>query len=242
MTQHVEFNRETLSFAERLLGWPVVGAQAVRHYTHIAAMHVGLHRRGLTAATPLADPAHPWGRAAREAGRPLSPQFWGHSMRTWCFGLALAEHDGADADADDLYIGAVLHDLGLFSPLPGRCFTAAGATAAMDTALEVGVPPERAAAVAEAIASHIDIRTPATVLGAYVKAGSLLDVTGTRVWDLHPDSVAAVYQAWPRRGFADQLGDRWKSEARRFPRGRAGFAPVRCTLPWAAHHAPLPKS
>jgi hypothetical protein len=145
-------------------------------------------------------------------------------MRTWCFATTLEQIDGVSIDPELMFVAAALHDVGLFQPIDGRCFTVTGARVALSTAKSLGVPADRAELAARAIFVHICPAVPSEVLGRYLQAGSLLDVTGDRVWDLSDDTVAAVHARWSRAGFAAEVRALWKEESVRLPHGRASYA------------------
>jgi hypothetical protein len=71
---------------------------------------------------------------------------------------------------------------------------------------------------------HISPAVPREILGRYLQAGSLLDVTGDRVWDLSDDTVAAAHARWSRAGFAAEVQALWKKESVRLPHGPANHA------------------
>jgi hypothetical protein len=184
-------------------------------------------------------PPSDWAAAALASSTGLTPEFLQHSKRTWWFGKALAEVDEIELDTEMLYVAAMLHDIGLFEPRSGRCFTAVGADAARRTAASADVAADRAELVAHAISAHICPKRPRDALGHYLQAGSLLDVTGERIWDLDPVVVDAAYAKWPRVGFPPQVRGRWIAECQRFPHGRANYARWSGLL-LAARFAPLP--
>lgn len=185
-------------------------------------------------------PSSGWAEASTAlATSLLSPAFLRHSMRAWHFAAALSGVDGVELDSELGFVVAVLHDIGLFQPISQRCFTLAGAAAAQSTAASAGVPPDRAGQAANAIFHHISLTPPRDPTSFYLQVGSLLDVTGSRVWDLDAAFVAATCRRWPRQGFYDELRSRWQAECKRFPRGRASYARWPGCLLVAARHAPL---
>ncbi|MET8351847.1 MULTISPECIES: HD domain-containing protein [unclassified Micromonospora] len=73
-----------------------------------------------------------------------------HCLRTYHFGLAMADRDGLDPDLELLFIGAALHDLGLTERYDGPApFEEIGADAAAEFLLSQGVDATRADLVAE---------------------------------------------------------------------------------------------
>jgi len=115
-------------------------------------MALGL-RPARRATLDLARLTWPDTRLAREAEREcretLSAAVAGHSFRTFVFGLALFELDGKAVDLEELYVGALLHDLALEAPTPGRCFAVVGAERARALLLASGADEEKSARLAE---------------------------------------------------------------------------------------------
>ena len=184
-------------------------------------------------------PASPWVEAARgAASRELIDERWMlHSERTWLFAKALAEHDHQHLDDEALYVACLLHDVGFFQGSRTRCFAIASAQVAdaISAGRTHGDPASQM--VAKAIRSHISV-TPENKLGKYLRAGSLLDVIGMRVWDLDGAYVHSACERWPRSGFDRDLRRRWRDECRRFPHGRASYARWPGGLSIASYLAP----
>ena len=130
-----------------------------------------------------------------------------HSYRSYVWSAILAAHDRTQYDREVVYVASLLHDIGFAEPQRTAdsrpcCFTVAGVEAALDLGARAGWGEERQEAVAEAISLHLNL-----LLGlahgseAYlVYAGTRLDATGYRYWDLHPEAVAAVLDRYPRLG------------------------------------------
>ena len=73
------------------------------------------------------------------ARRHLSPALLNHSYRTYAFGAALGELENLDVDREVLFAAALLHDVGLPTPVPHVDFTLASARVARDVAEQVGL-------------------------------------------------------------------------------------------------------
>jgi hypothetical protein len=179
--------------------------------------------------------------AEEEARELLSAHVLEHSFRTFLFGLALAEIDGAPVDLEVAYVAAMLHDLNLEHPTPGRCFAVVGAERAEQFALEHGAEPERARRIAAEISGHItlgaadDLASP----GGFVSAGALADVAGPRLDELDAAWVAQVLERHPRLEFKRHLLTCWKAEGRAVPRGRARWLTRWATFPMLVRLAPF---
>lgn len=152
-----------------------------------------------------------------------SPALVGHCRRTYLWGALLGRRDGVGHDAELLYVASLLHDLGLtprHAPGPGiECFALAGAEAAESFLREQGWPPDRAAAVAEAIARHLDpvVGLEAGPEAHLLRQGAGLDVVGLRLPEIAAPTRAAVLARHPRLGLAAELAAVMSAEARRHP-------------------------
>jgi hypothetical protein len=232
-----------LTAAQRreLLGplMPVV----VSHMIGRLRVTLGLRGNGSVDLDKLRWPDSVLARDAEEhAHDELSPHVLQHSYRTFLFGLALAGIDGKAVDTELVYVASLLHDLNLEHPTPGRCFAVVGAERAETFALEHHASPQRAEAIAAAIAGHITIGV-ADDLGdpaGFVSAGAFVDVAGARMHELRPEWVEEVLRRHPRLNFRDHLLKDFAAEAAAVPEGRiswclryAAFGPLVRLAPFA---------
>lgn len=233
----------TLTPAQRreLLGplMPVV----VSHLIGRLRVTLGWRGNGSVDMESLRLPDSALARAAEEQAREeLSPRVVAHSYRTYLFGLALAGIDGKAVDTELVYVASLLHDLNLEHPTPGRCFAVVGAERAEAFALDHHTSPERAEAIAAAIAGHITIGV-ANDLGdpaGFVSAGAFVDVAGARMHELRPEWVEQVIRRYPRLNFREHLLKAFEAEAAAVPQGRiswclryAAFGPLVRLAPFA---------
>lgn len=180
-----------------------------------------------------------WTRLAILAAQNQTSSLIAHCWRTWYFGALLSEIGAVPpVDQETLLVAAMLHDLGLGRPTPGRCFTLAGADEALATAKRAGVSEGRADAAADAILEHIEVAPPIAPVSLCLQAGSLLDVAGFRMAKLEAACVRSAYRTWPREGFAGELRETWLAECRSVPTGRAAYAhcPGGLLLAASLHH------
>ena len=162
--------------------------------------------------------------AERAAAAILHPEMLEHCYRSWLFGLALAQADGHQLNNDHFYCAAMLHDYGLANAKPDRDFTLDGSDCAISCALAAGLSTSSAETIADAICVHptpgISIRRDG-ILGYYVQAGSLADVSGIRLWDIPDSTVQAILMRHPRGHlFKQVLSTKMRAEATAVPRGR----------------------
>jgi hypothetical protein len=159
------------------------------------------------------------------ARRRLSPALLNHSFRTYAFAAALGEMENLDVDRELLFAAALLHDVGLPTPVPQVDFTRASARVAREVAEDVGLSTAATNILRTAITLH---HSPGVTLAhgpvAYLlSAGAGLDVAGLRSWQIPPDLLATVTAAHPRLGFKREFTAAFRTEAARVPRGRAAF-------------------
>ncbi|EFV13429.2 HD domain-containing protein [Segniliparus rugosus] len=179
--------------------------------------------------------------AEQEARDCLSPHVLEHSYRTYFFGKALAELDGAQVDDELVYVASLLHDLQLEDPTPGRCFAVVGGERAARFALAQGASPARAEAVGAAIGAHItlgasdDLGDP----GGFVSAGAGTDVFGFRMSELDSAWVDELLARHPRLGFKRRMAEAWAAESAAVPKGRAAWLTRYAAFPLLIKLAPF---
>src|SRR5580658_8973265 len=99
--------------------------------------------------TPLVHDAIELARSSSE------PYLFNHVMRSWLFGVLIAEGATPSPDPELLAVSAVLHDLGLTDHYNGQeRFEVDGANAARAFMKERGVPAHQVQLVWDAIALH----------------------------------------------------------------------------------------
>ena len=135
----------------------------------------------------------------------VSPTFLcNHCIRTFLFGDLLGKRDGLKCDRELLYLGAVMHDLGLTKRFDNQQrFEVDGADAARTFVLEHGLSDEKAQIVWDAIALHtsLGIASRKQPEIALVHLGASADVLGLRISDISSETVEQVIEAYPRLGF-----------------------------------------
>jgi hypothetical protein len=128
-----------------------------------------------------------------------------HSERSYQFAAAFAAGDGVELDDEVLYLGTILHDVGLSAAAEGsERFEVRGANVVRSLLLDLGMDHERVANVWDCIAMHASTplarhKSPET---RYANRGIALDVRGVGAEALDPALVRAVLDRWPRHGFA----------------------------------------
>jgi hypothetical protein len=150
----------------------------------------------------LAREANAW---VRDVSKPL---VYHHVLRSYVFAELLGQARGLTYDSEVLYLGAVMHDLGLTERYAGaERFEVDGANAARDFLVQRQVPREVVSRVWDAVALH----TSAGIAGhkepevALAHFGISMDVIGLGAEHIGPERLAAVVAAFPRLGFKKGL-------------------------------------
>ena len=132
----------------------------------------------------------------------VSPQFlYHHCMRTFLFANLIGQRQEMKYDRELLYLGAIMHDLGLTERFDGnQRYEVDGADAARAFLLQHGLPEDRAEVVWDAIALHTSngIASCKQPEIALVQLGASMDVGGLRLQDLEPEIVEWVIDTYPR--------------------------------------------
>lgn len=149
-------------------------------------------------------------KQATEMVEACSPLFiFNHSIRTYCFGVAIAKQLKLNADLEVFYLASIMHDLGLVSPYDeyDGSFEVNSANAAQQFMLEQGADKEKADLVHEAIALHaaVGIAGSCEPEIALVHYGAGVDVIGFRVEDVAKETREAIVNKYPREGFKEKF-------------------------------------
>jgi hypothetical protein len=143
-----------------------------------------------------------------------------HSERSYQFAAAFAAADGVELDDEVLYLGTMLHDIGLSPAADGsERFEVRGANLVRSLLLDHGMERDRVANVWDCIAMHASTplarhKSPET---RYANRGIALDVRGSGAEALEPALVRAVLQRWPRHDFPTEFEAVLADEVRAHP-------------------------
>ncbi len=167
-------------------------------------MTTSSHDHGVPSVPPPSIPDTATCRAVEEFARRVSPPFLlHHVMRTHAFAVLAGAHAPA-YDPELLYVGCLLHDLGLCESVPVTSrFEVDGADAAKEFLAEQGMDEAKIDIVWDAIALHTTEEIPQRKRPeiALVQTGAAIDVGVVPVDVLDAEAVAMVLDAWPRLGF-----------------------------------------
>jgi hypothetical protein len=189
-------------------------------------LYIATSRRAPRPADPDVDLTPPdslFGREVEAAAKEQTPGLLAHSYRTWIYGRALASADGVSLDDEMFYAGCLLHDHGLISPMPLEDFTLRSARRALDCAHTAGRNRDEALPLADAITVHTTVGITVDrdgPLGCYLQAGAMVDLTGSRLWDLPRGLASRTLRQHGRHGFAAEIAALISAEAAAVPGGR----------------------
>ena len=148
------------------------------------------------------------------------PHVAAHSERSFQFAALLSRAEGIDLDFEALYIGTVLHDVGLSERFAGPDrFEMRGANAVRSMLLESGMEPTRAENVWDVIALHASTAIAAhkSVETRIANRGISIDVRGAGTDLIPPEQIRAVLDAWPRNEFPSTFSQTMIEEVRTNP-------------------------
>jgi hypothetical protein len=160
-----------------------------------------------------------------------------HSIRSYCWGAAIADREGWTFDRPILWTAALFHDLGLAQlPRNTMCFEVEGAEIARRFLERHGMPAADADRAAIAIILHMQ---PNVTLADGVESVLLDRATGVDVRGADIGIVdgvrAGVADAYPRRGFDRLFLRAMTREARSRPTCQsAGFVRRAAQTDWPA--------
>ena len=181
------------------------------------------------------------------ATRSLPDYLLTHSVRSYCWGAAIAGVEGWDFDRRVLWTAALIHDVGLTRiSRNARCFEVEGADIARRFLQRAGMPAKDAKRAATAIVLHMQ---PSVTLDDGVESVLLDRATGLDVrgagYELVDGVRSDVVRDFPRRDFDRHFLAAIEREAAVRPAcqsarllHRVGLAGWMARSPWAASSRP----
>jgi hypothetical protein len=174
----------------------------------------------------LADIRIPDSAAAAEAERlalaESSPMLYAHALRSHFYAALLAARDGMRYDEELLYVGCVLHDIGLTPRFadPLRPFEHVSADTCAELAERHGWTLPRRYRLHRAVVLHMAPTTlpPAEEAEVHLlEAGVACDVTGARSQEVSGRAIEELLARYPRAGFKHEFTQLLRSEAAHKP-------------------------
>jgi hypothetical protein len=166
----------------------------------------------------------PDSEVARTAGETLRTACDGflvaHCERAYRFAALLAARDGCDLDDEALYVGVLLHDLGLSARYEGpERFEVRGANVARRLLVDAGWSRDRVETVWDVIALHTsrEIARHKSPEANYANQGISLDIRARPPTDVDDAAIRAVLDEWPRATFPEAMAAALVREVRARP-------------------------
>ncbi|WVR07329.1 hypothetical protein IAU60_004370 [Kwoniella sp. DSM 27419] len=166
-------------------------------------------------SSPLAE------RIRRYAEQKLSPDTYGHSIRVYLYGRAIASEcfprwklDSGSALDETWFLTALLHDIGTTDEhihstrLSYEFWAGYHALDILQSTQATGgdgvADRDQAESVAEAIIRHQDVQDQGsiTLVTRLIHLGTLLDNIGAGAELIHPDTIQSIVKAYPRPGWS----------------------------------------
>lgn len=180
--------------------------------------------------------------AAMELARDQSPPFlFNHVMRTFAFGRSAGATQGAQYDEEALFLGSMLHDLGLVDQfVREERFEIDGADAAADFLSRRGYPDRKIAVIWDAIALHTTLTVPQRKQPeiALLQMGAGIDVGAIPREVLTAEAVEAILAEFPRLGFKQAFLEAMTAVIRRKP--HTGVINLMADVARDRAHIPIP--
>jgi hypothetical protein len=159
--------------------------------------------------------------AAMQLAREHSPPFlFNHVMRTYAFGRQAGSLRQAQYDEEMLFLGCVLHDLGLVEAfIREDRFELDGADAAAEFLSKQNYPDKKIAVIWDAIALHTTLNTPQRKQPeiALLQLGAGIDIGAFPKTLLAPEAVEIILAEYPRLGFKKAMLEAMAEVIRRKP-------------------------
>ncbi len=143
-----------------------------------------------------------------------------HCLRSYAFAVALGNSVRNHYDREVLFLGSIMHDLGLVEEYDGSdTFEIEGAKTALDFCQQHRLADDKSELVHEMVALHnsvgvADKKDPEIAL---LHFGAGLDVAGLNVHDAHPATVAEILEQYPRLDFNDAMANLIADQIKRKP-------------------------
>ncbi|OJJ19259.1 hypothetical protein BKI52_20825 [marine bacterium AO1-C] len=167
--------------------------------------------------------------AIKIAESTYSPTLLNHCYRTYYFARVLAQVDQFNKiDEELLFVGAMLHDLGLTPQnLPKAatcCFTMDAAHFSKNFALEHQWNEQRANSLFTSISAHLNPVINPTIYGKesyLLGGGAFMDMLGKRHYTAPKPTMEQIHQKYPRAQFMGEIVG--SIPMMKSPNTRAGF-------------------
>jgi HD superfamily phosphodiesterase len=144
-----------------------------------------------------------------------------HCLRSYVWATAYGSREGVPHDPELLYVGAMLHDIGLVPEFDSHTvgFDEAGGHVAYVFATGAGWPPARRARLVDVILTHMwdVVDVDAYPEGFLLERSTGMDISGRHLDDFPDEFKAGVLRALPRAGLAAEFLACFRDQADRKP-------------------------
>ncbi len=152
--------------------------------------------------------------AAEHAQTLCPPNLYLHCIRTYFYGGLLAQGQGLKVDLELLFVGSILHDLGIsptfIEEASHLCFATTGAREAARFVVARGWDETRVRRLYESISLHFNARIDHRVHGTearFLGEGAQIDVLGMRFQRVPRSAVRVIEEQYPRKDFEQECID-----------------------------------
>jgi len=158
-----------------------------------------------------------------------SPEIIMHSYRTYYWAVLLAKNNRISFDEEQLLIAALAHDLGLSEKIDvlsdEHCFTVTSARLLSHQLTDYNYSEEKLSNINEAITRHINpvVSIKAGAEAHLLNAGAMLDVIGTRNYEIDNIIIDDVLLLHPRMNFKNQISHCFCQQKKTLPLSRIAF-------------------
>jgi len=143
-----------------------------------------------------------------------------HCLRSYAFGVSMAHKVKQPFDKEVLFLGSIMHDLGLTSTFDsGNSFEIDGAKAARSFCISHDLSSEKADLVHEMVVHHntVGIAHKLDPEIALLHFGAGADVAGLWINDIHKTTLSEVLADHPRLDFKESMIKLLSDQAARKP-------------------------
>ena len=170
----------------------------------------------------IAIPDSEMAQSAEQLSRDVSPWFlYAHSARAYFFASLVGREAGERIDEEAVYVGCVLHDVGLTPTYehPSRPFERVSADVAGDLADSFEWEQARKDLLRRSIILHMaaEVEASESPEARMLEAGVAFDVTGMGATEIDEQSQIDVFRHFPRGPFKREFSALLSQEAERKP-------------------------
>jgi HD superfamily phosphodiesterase len=188
-------------------------------------MRTGRSSTGCSKPTLL--PAGALAQKVFEMVKVESPEYLhNHCVRTYLFAEAIGKRKGLRYDSELLFIGCMMHDLGIVKKFHGQTrFEVDGADAAVKFLKLNGADTKVTDVIWDAVAlhatPHIPLRKQPEIALVHIGAG--VDILGKGLNEIAPEMIQKILEEYPRKNLKQSVLEDLISYLKDNPAGGAGY-------------------